>query len=98
MMTKDQMLPDFLQCLFWEVEFSDVRFNMHKRYVIERILEYGDDQSIKWLRRKVAPKDIAAVVKSSREISPNTAALWALILDISNKEIACLSIPSPIQH
>ena len=68
------------------------------RYVIERILEYGDDQSITWLRRNVTPKDIAEVVKSSRVISPNTAALWALILDISNEEITCLSILSTKQH
>ncbi len=92
-MNEDQRLPDFLRSLFWEVDFSQEHLKNNKRYVIERILEYGDDQSITWLRRNVTPKDIAEVVKSSRVISPNTAALWALILDISNEEISCLSTP-----
>ena len=98
MMNEDQRLPDFLRSLFWEVDFSDVQLKNHKRYVIERILDYGDDESVRWLRRNVVPKDIAEVVKSSRVISPNTAALWALIFDISNEEITCLSIPSTKKH
>ena len=97
-MNEDQRLPNFLRPLCWEVDFTEVQLKNHKRYVIERVLEYGDDQAIIWLRRNADPKDIAEVVKSSRAISPNTAALWALILDISNEEIACLSIPSTKQH
>ena len=93
MMDEAQRLPDFLRPLFWEIDFSQVYLEKNKRYVTERILEYGDDESIIWLRRNVAPNDIAEVVKSSRAISPNTAALWALILDISNEEITCLSTP-----
>ena len=92
-MNEAQRLPDFLRSLFWEVDFSQVHLKNNQRYVIERIIEYGDDESIIWMRRNVAAKDIAAVVKSSRAISPNTASLWALILDISNEEITCLSIP-----
>ena len=97
-MNEDQRLPEFLRSLFWEVDFSEVQLKSHMRYVVERILEYGNDQSVIWLRKTVTPKEIAEVVKSSRAISPNTAALWALILDISNEDIACLSIPSQKQH
>jgi hypothetical protein len=98
MTKKDHHLPEFLRSLFWEVEFSDVQLSSHKRYVVERILEYGDDRSIAWLRRHVAPNDIAEVVKSSRAISPNTASLWALVLDIPDEEVACLSTPSRQLH
>ena len=92
-----QRMPGFLEPLFWEVDFSQVRLKDHERYVIERILEYGDDQAIIWLRKNVPTENIVEVIKHSREISPNTANLWALILDIPKEDIACLSIPSTNQ-
>lgn len=85
-------LPDFLRPYFWEVDFSSVYLPDHETYVIERVLEYGHDQAIRWLNR--FPRQvIAEVVRKSRRISPNTANLWALILDIPKEEIRCFKRP-----
>ena len=67
-------------------------------YIVERIIEFGDDRAISWLGKAFKPEEIAEVVKSSRRISPNTANLWSLVLDIPKEEITCLSKPSLLQR
>ena len=80
-------LPEFLRPLFWEVEFERLGVRDQQRYIIERVLEYGDDPAIGWLRATFAPDTIGEVVRHSRKISRNTATLWALILDIPKEEV-----------
>ena len=86
-------LPEFLRPLFWEVDFDRLRLSGHERYIIERVLEYGDDPAIRWLRRTFSAETIADVVRRSRKLSRNTATLWALVLDIPKDQIQCLSKP-----
>jgi len=87
----DAPLPEFLRPLFWEVDFDRLRVRGHERYIIERVLEYGDDEAIRWLYHTFGPRAIGDVVRRSRKISRNTATLWALVLDIPGEQIQCLS-------
>jgi hypothetical protein len=89
-------LPDFLKPCFWEADFGRIDPLARKAYVLERVLEYGDDQSIRWLLREFSPDEIGEVVRTSRALSTNTAHLWALTLEIPIQEIECISRPSPI--
>jgi len=88
-------LPDFLQPYFWEVDFARLSLPEREGYVIERVLEYGEDRAISWLKATFPPEKLANVVRRSRRLSPNTANLWALVLDIPKDQIRCLSTPSP---
>lgn len=88
-------LPDFLQPYFWEVDFNRLRLPEREVYVIERVLEYGEDRAIHWLKETFSPDTLADVVRRSRRLSPNTANLWALVLDIPRDQIRCLSTPFP---
>ncbi len=87
-------LPDFLKPYFWEIDLIQLRLPRRQTYVIERVLEYGDDQAIRWLKATFSPETIAGVVRCSRRISKNTANLWALVLDIPKEQIRCFSTPS----
>ncbi|GAB4529265.1 MAG: hypothetical protein Kow0063_06170 [Anaerolineae bacterium] len=84
-------LPDFLRPYFWEVDFDRLRLPEREVYVIERVLEYGEDRAIRWLKATVPPEKLAEVVRRSRRLSPNTANLWSLVLDIPRDEVRCLS-------
>jgi hypothetical protein len=86
-----ESLPDFLRSFFWDTDFGQLRVSQHERYIIERLLEYGDDRAIRWLCRTYGVSTIADIVRRSRKISPNTANLWALVLDIPREQIRCLS-------
>jgi len=84
-------LPEFLRPLFWDVDFDRLRVRGHERYIVERVLEYGDDRTIHWLQCTFSLVTIADVVRHSRKISRNTATLWALVLDIPGEQVQCLS-------
>jgi len=92
----DTRLPGFLKPYFWEVNLADLRLPDQQTFIIERILEYGDDQAIGWLRATFPAEIIADVVRCSRRISRNTANLWALVLDIPREDIRCFSTLSPL--
>ncbi|MBI4603612.1 MAG: hypothetical protein HY721_16795 [Planctomycetes bacterium] len=89
-------LPESLRPCFWEVDFERLDLAERKAYILERVLEHGDDPAIRWLLRSFSDEDIAEAVRTSRALSPNTAHLWALALKIPLEDIACISRPSPI--
>jgi hypothetical protein len=89
-------LPDFLRPYFWEIDFDRLCLSERQVYIIERVLEYGGDRAIRWLKETFAPETIAAVVRRSRRLSANTANLWALVLDIPRDQVTCLSTHFPL--
>ena len=93
-----EQLPSFLRPYFWEVDFTMIQLPKHETYVIERVLEYGNDQAIGWLKKIFTPETIAHVVRRSGCLSRNTANFWALILDIPKEEIRCFSNPFQLMH
>jgi len=93
-----QTLPEFLKRYFWEVEFENVRLPEREFYVIERVIEYGNDEAIHWLKQRFTPDDIGRVVRPSRALSRRTANLWGKFLHIPRDEMRCYSTPSILQH
>lgn len=87
----EERLPEFLRPLFWDVNFDRLRVSGHERYIIERILEFGDDAAVRWMWRTFGPEAIAETVRRSRVISPRTANLWVLLLNLPRRSIRCFS-------
>lgn len=92
------LIPRYLKPYFWDSDFASINARRHSKYVIERVLEYGDDRAIRWLRKHYTPAQIGKVVRSSRVLAPNTANLWSLLLSIPRSEIQCFSKLSPFLH
>jgi len=84
-------LPEFLRPLFWEVDFCRLRVQGHERYVIERVLEYGDLPEAKWMLGRFSRAEIVQTLRRSRSLSPKSANFWAFILGLPREEIRCLS-------
>lgn len=62
--------------LFWDVDPKSIDPQEHAEYIIERILDFGYDNEVKWMW-DFYPKDlIERVVKHSRAIFPFTKSLW----------------------
>ena len=84
-------LPESMRTLFWDVDFASIKPERHVSFIIERALEYGNDDAIRWIVREFPGKAIADTVRSSRSLSRNTGRLWSLVLEIPEGEILCLS-------
>lgn len=70
----------FRQSLFWERDSNTIDTFKDSRYIIERILERGKDEEVKWLYDFYRPFFIKAVVSISDSLSPKTENLWTLLL------------------
>ena len=87
------MVESKLKRFFWDVDFEKLDTTKDRKFVIERLLEMGDEDATKWLFSVYSKDGIAEVLKSSTKISSKSANYWGLILDVSGNEIKCLKKP-----
>lgn len=84
-------LPEELHKYFWDTDPTKLNLRRHRRFIIERVLEFGDEKAVRWLRQTFGDEAIKEVVCRSRRISKRTANFWRLILNIPKGQVACLS-------
>ncbi len=89
-------IPVRLYSLFWDTFPESLDTEKHKTCIIERVLEFGDEDGYRWLFATYSDEEIAAVVRTSRRISPRTATMMANFYDIPLEEIACLRSAFPL--
>ncbi len=77
---------------FWDVNARSLDTVKNKKFIIERLLQYGRPEQIKWLFTHYSDNDIVEVVKSSRTIDKKTANYWSLHYNISPDEVLCLKM------
>lgn len=83
------MLPKYLQRYFWDVDFKILDTRKDSFFIIERLLEFGDRQSIGWLRRIFSEEEIKEVIKKSRALSRRSCNFWSTVYKIPKNQILC---------
>ena len=86
-------LPKFLKKYFWDVDFRKIDAQARSQYVLGRLLEYGDEKAISWMRKNFAKPQIEDVLFHYRSVSPQSANFWAVIFNINKKKVLCLQKP-----
>lgn len=66
--------------LFWDVNPATLDAEQHASYIIERILDYGTDEEVRWMYRVYSRELIRDVVNRSRVLHPETRPLWKQLL------------------
>lgn len=84
------MIPSNLRKYFWDTDFIKLDKNSHSQFIIERILEYGDERAVRWLLKNFRKAELRKTLEKKRNISPLSANYWSLILNISKNKILCL--------
>lgn len=85
------MLPKHLHKYFWDVDFKTVDKQKDKKYIIARILEYGDPKAVRWLLQSYQARSIKNVLMASRQFSEKTANFWAKYFSLSKNKVLCLN-------
>lgn len=75
---KKKRIP-FRQSLFWDVDPETIKPKKHARYIIERILDFGNDKEVTWMWHYYPRALIKDVVKKSRCLHAQTRSLWTLL-------------------
>lgn len=69
-----------------------------KRYVIERLLEFGDEEALHWMFEKYDRKTIRQVAVTARGLSKLSGNFWALYFGIPEERVKCLNKPLLLPH
>jgi len=71
----------FRQALFWDTNPKNIDVKKNARYIIERILEFGDINEVGWVLRHYPKNIIKKVMRLPRvQLSDKSKALWSLLI------------------
>lgn len=70
----------FRQSLFWDTNPDWIDTEKNAPYIIERVLDFGTDKEVRWLRNFYDLSFIKKIVEKSRSLRPDTKNLWMLLL------------------
>ena len=74
-------LPDNYRKYFWDCDFHEITMEKYKFFITERLLNYGNEQTLKWLLSNIEKSDLKNVVINSRNLNKKTRNYWELILN-----------------
>ncbi|MCD6094571.1 hypothetical protein J7J39_01555 [bacterium] len=83
-------LPQFLKRYFWDVDFQKLDKKNYSWFIIERILEYGDEKAVKWMEDNFRTEEIKNVLLKSKNLSLKSANFWQFIFNLDKNRILCL--------
>ena len=78
-MPKQKNKIELRQSLFWDVDPAKIDVDKNARYVIERILDFGDEHELSWMNRYYSEEKIKDVVKKSRVLFDKSRYFWSLV-------------------
>lgn len=70
--------------IFWDSDVSAINIDQYKSYIIERILELGDVQEVKWMFDHYSKDIIKEALYTCRDITNKSSQFWKLILGDNN--------------
>jgi len=87
-----QQIPEAFIPFFWDVHIEQLEPAVHRRFIIERLLNEGDHHTLQWLFSTYTQDDILQTVRSSRNLSRKTARYWQLYFDLKEEEMRCFGM------
>ena len=73
-------IPLTLYRYFWDCDPRLLDITQHERSILDRLLERGDLESVRWMLKTYDHSRIADVVRVSRSLSPKSRNFWELYL------------------
>lgn len=80
-----------LKPLFWDTDIDKLDVMKYKRYTIERILQFGLAEHVRWMLKHFGKEDITDTVKKSKIIDKKTANYCSIHYGINKEDILCFS-------
>ncbi len=86
-------IPHYVTQYLWDADLNQLDLEANKQFVIERILEYGDEPAVNWMQAHYEQDEIIQVLKTSRRISAKTGQFYALLYQLDPSTLRCLTQP-----
>ncbi len=69
----------FRPALFWDTDPKKLDVQKHAKYIIERIMDFGNDDEVRWMRQQYSKQLLAQVCQKSKELHTSSRNLWTLL-------------------
>jgi hypothetical protein len=69
-------IPKTFKYLFWDYDIKSIDIFKCRTFIIERLLEKGDFDAIKWLFMTYSKTEINNIIKNPTNISAKTVSIW----------------------
>jgi hypothetical protein len=76
--------------LFWDTNLDSFNPCAYPAYTIARVLEYGDQEAVVWLKEAFTEFQIVEVLRTEQRLSRKSATFWGLVYHVPPEEIAAL--------
>ena len=80
-------IPEEFIKYFWEYDVNKINLSKNHDLIIERILNYGNIESIKWLFSIYKIEIIKEILSDNKRLLPKTKNYWKLILMMPGKKL-----------
>jgi len=88
-------LPKYLRPFFWDVDFKRLNIEKSSYFIINRLMEHGDEGAISFLLNAFSRKEIIHVLKNSRSLSRRSREFWKIFFDIKDQSCTPTRYPTP---
>jgi len=86
-------LPVHAKKYFWDIDVEALDLSKKSLFVIQRLLDKGDSESVSWVLHNYDKKTIRKTFATLRDFSSKVGYFWKLFLDIPQGEMVCLQKP-----
>lgn len=87
-------LPAEFRLFFWDInDISKINTKKDKFFIIERLLNEGNEKTLKWLLNTYTGEEIKNVVINSRRLTLKTAYCWQNYFGLKKEEMRCFGKP-----
>lgn len=86
-------LPAKFHTFFWDIDAKSLNPSEKNLFVIQRLLDKGDTESVSWILQNYDRETIKKAFTSLRDFSPKIGRFWQLYLNIPESEVLCLQKP-----
>ena len=92
------MKPILNKALFWDIDYQEIDFEKHARFVIERVLTRGNLQDWKELKRYYGLNKIKDEALNIRYLDKVTLNFCHTLFNIQKKEFRCYNTEPSIRQ
>ncbi|OGZ78202.1 MAG: hypothetical protein A2528_00065 [Candidatus Staskawiczbacteria bacterium RIFOXYD2_FULL_37_9] len=78
--------------IFWDVNLENSEIQKNASFIIGRILEYGNENDIKWMLKNFKISQIKKILSTKKNISIKSARYWSSFFDVPKNKILCLKM------
>lgn len=79
--------------LFWDV--VGINPQKHEKFILERILRFGDKDDFKWAKNFYGEKKIKKYLLESKTLDKRSLSFWCQYFNIDKEK--CIQIQSPLR-